>query len=215
MKAAQNRCRVMESVDSGGLRMRLRHATERLHRRVEEHLDLLGRSWTPAAYCHVLETLLAIYAPIERGLTALDWSDSGIDVATRCKSHWLEADLAHFGVDAKSLQMTCPDLPQLETVASGLGALYVLEGATLGGQMILRRMQPQLAISSTNGGRFYASYGTHIGAMWRSYISALENAAQSPQLASEIEFGALETFGAVERWFSSQLAVHAREPANV
>lgn len=215
MKSAQNRWTPAEAVDPDGFRMLLRRATEPLHRRVEEHLDLLGRRWTPTAYCHLLEALLAIYAPIERGLTALDWSGSGIDLDARFKSHWLEADLAHFGVDVKSLQMTCTDLPRLETVANGLGALYVLEGATLGGQIILRTLQPRLAISSTHGGRFYASYGAQIGAMWKSYISVLENAAQLPQHAREIELGAFETFGAFERWFSSQVAVHTSEPVHV
>jgi heme oxygenase len=215
MKSIQNRCTPPLAAESGGFRMRLRHSTETLHRRVEKHLDLLGRNWTPAAYCRLLETLRAIYAPIERRLTALDWSGSGIDVSARCKSHWLDADLADFGVDVESVQMTCTDLPRLESIASGLGTLYVLEGSTLGGQIILRTLRPQLAISSTHGGRFYASYGAQIGAMWRSYISVLENAAQLPQHASEIELGALETFGAFERWFSSQCDVHTNEPVNV
>ena len=113
------------------------------------------------------------------------------------------------------MQMACPDVPRLETVARGLGALYVIEGSTLGGQIILRALQPHLGISSDNGGRFYASYGTQISAMWRSYISALENAGRSLRLANDIELGALETFDAFERWFSSQLAVHSSEPANV
>lgn len=215
MSAARNRWTPEATVDPGNFRTRLQRVTGSLHRKVEEHLDLPGRNWTPTTYRRLLETLFAIYVPIERRLTALDWSDSGIEIAARCKSHWLAADLAQFGVDAKSVQTAHADLPGLETIATGLGALYVLEGSTLGGRIILRTLQPQLGISPTHGGRFYAGYGTQTGTMWRSYISALENAAQLPQVAHDIERGALETFSAFERRFSSRIAVRGSEPVHV
>ena len=186
------------------VRFRLQRATQDLHRSVECHFALAGRVWTEDAYRRLLQRLWGIYAPLEQALTPLDWQDTGIVMRDRRKLFWLNADLAHLGMDQKAIAQLeiCGDLPCVDGPAAGLGALYVLEGSTLGGQVILRTLQPQLGISPQAGGQFFASYGRDIGEKWRDYLAALEQFGERPEAADTIECAALDTFAAFDRWFS-------------
>ena len=53
----------------------------------------------------------------------------------------------------------CRDLPLVETFAQTLGCPYVLEGATLGGQVVGRHLRENLNLSPENGAAFFNSYG--------------------------------------------------------
>jgi len=189
------------------MRPRLRQVTQDLHISVERHFALTGRTWTDDSYRFLLARLWGFYAPFESALAGLDWRGSGILLEDRRKLPWLEADLLYLGMTRASIASLnrCHDLPRISNVHDGLGALYVLEGSTLGGQVILRTLQSQLDISPLVGGRFFASYGKRISAMWRGYLSALEVAGGMPAGADAIEIGALDTFGAFDRWFGQDI----------
>lgn len=198
------------------LRARLRQATSIPHRKLERHFaldDVRSRH----DYRALLEKLFAITLPLEESLSRIDWRDSGIVIADRRKLSWLIADLDDLGMTAPALAALerCRDLPRLDDPASGLGALYVLEGATLGGQVILRSLPPLLGISPLFGGRFFASYGKAIGAMWQDYLAALEHVGGSPLIADRIEAAALETFAAWERWFARDGRASRRLDENI
>ena len=192
------------TVPGPGMRWRLRHLTNDLHISVERHFDLVGRHWTRESYRWLLERLWGFHAPLEAALVRLDWQSTVIVPAERCKRAWLEADLLHLGMNPASVAglETCRNLPAMQNVHDGLGALYVLEGATLGGQVILRALQTALNISPLAGGRFFASHDKATGAMWRSYLNALEDAGSAPNAAGAIERAALATFTAFDRWFA-------------
>ena len=185
------------------MRPRLRQVTQDLHASVERHFALTGRTWTNASYRNLLARLWGFYAPFESALTGVEWLGSGLRLEDRRKLPWLEADLLYLGMTRASIAslQTCDALPRISNLHDGLGALYVLEGATLGGQVILRTLQSQLDISPLAGARFFASYGKRVGAMWRDYLGALEAGGTTPAGADAIEHAALETFGAFHRWF--------------
>ena len=185
------------------MRARLQQATLALHRSVERHFSL-DCAWTADAYRRLLERLWGIYVPLESSLALIDWKDSGIDACARAKSAWLKADLSYSGLSPATLAALphCHDLPALATLADGLGAFYVLEGATLGGRVILNTLEPQLGISPGAGGRFFASYGPAVGLQWRRYLEALERACTAPAMADSIADSAMRTFESFDRWFA-------------
>jgi heme oxygenase len=59
------------------------------------------------------------------------------------------------------------------TLAHALGLLYVLEGATLGGQLLRRRLGPALGLTEERGLAFFTAYGAEVGPMWRAFADAL------------------------------------------
>jgi heme oxygenase len=194
----------MTSLDqSASLRLRLKSATKDLHAQVESHLDLDGAVRSRSDYRFILETLWGFYHPIENALERIDWKGIDISIERRRKLHWLEADLVSVGSSPNAAESRgeCAFIPTLDDFADGLGALYVLEGSTLGGQLILRTLSPRLAISSRDGGRFFASYGNDTSAMWRSYLTVIERFSRSADIAASIERRAYDTFLAFDRWF--------------
>jgi heme oxygenase len=198
------------------LRGRLRRATRLPHEQVEAGLNLARETWTLEAYRDLLQKLLDFYAPMEEALLRLDLCACGLAMDDRLKRSWLEADLRDLGVVDPTPRgpAGAADLPELESPHAALGVMYVLEGSTLGGQVILKALRRRLDVGPDRGGRFYASYGSEIGAMWRRFLEVLERVGQAPAAADRIERAALETFTAFDRRMGAA-AEPTRPPARL
>jgi heme oxygenase len=182
------------------LRFRLRAATQPVHARVERQLDRRGRLTSIEAYTSLLQDLLSLHRPIESALAALDPEALGIDFGARRKTGWLIADLIDLGHAPASLDRLpdCAAAPAPASTEAAFGALYVLEGSSLGGQVILRRVGPALGVGPAWAGRYFNGYGEATGAMWRVFVARLNALGADPATATAIETSALATFAAFE-----------------
>jgi heme oxygenase (biliverdin-IX-beta and delta-forming) len=189
------------------LRFRLREKTAGVHRRLDAELETHGFMRNRHEYLSVLKRFLGLYRPLERQLALISWTGSGIDAGQRRKSHWLIRDLEHFGLSRDAIEglPECRFLPQITTVAEGLGVSYVLEGATLGGQIIARQIHSGMNISSGNGGRFFGAYGEKTGLLWRDFVGVLDRHGDDEAVAGSIERSAVATFECFIAWMSSPL----------
>jgi heme oxygenase len=178
----------------------LRAATEAAHRQLEERMSLLDAGLTLARYRGYLERFHGLYRPLEARLDRLPFADAGLSLAPRRKVPMLEADLLRLGTDPGSLPV-CTALPSVGTLAEGLGVLYVLEGATLGGQVIRRHLDSRLGVGPDNGGAFFVSYGARVGEMWSTFQLALGAfAATHPEARGALIGAARGTFEAALIW---------------
>jgi heme oxygenase len=64
-----------------------------------------------------------------------------------------------------------PAFPAPRSAAEALGMLYVLEGSTLGGRMILRALAERGVHDPAL--QFLDPYGTDTGARWRAFLDVL------------------------------------------
>ncbi|MDX6749658.1 biliverdin-producing heme oxygenase [Geminicoccaceae bacterium 1502E] len=188
----------------GAMRERLRRSTATLHRRAEAAMALESRLASAESYRLLLCRLTGLHRPLEAALARIDWRGTGIDIAARRKCRWLEADLRDLGTADTSLAVipSCPFLPRLDTAAAGLGALYVSEGASLGGRIVLRRASQRLGMDAGRGGRFFTGYGTATGVMWRACVTALDTLDWRSPAADEAQAAARAMFMAFEAWLS-------------
>lgn len=169
------------------LLLALRERTRDAHDRLEAGLDVLHRCQDPASYAALLAGFRSVYAPLEReldtspatGLVLPDWP-------SRRKTAWLDADLAALGASPRR-DVPVPPLSSAEAVA---GAAYVVEGATLGGAVLLRSISPTLPR------RFFTSYGAERGRRWRAFRSQVE---ALPLERDAVVASAVTTFAAFER----------------
>jgi len=118
-----------------------------------------------ARYRMLLAGLRDAYDIIERELArhAAELARFGYDFAQRTKLCWLDTDLAaptELAPSANRLSYTLSD------ASAAFGAVYVVEGATLGGQVISRQVIPALALSPDRGCRFFSGYGAETGERW-------------------------------------------------
>lgn len=172
---------------------RLKSATEQEHKDLEDIIDPMKHfSSLPAYKAHLVKTWM-LYQSLEAELAGLDWVSLGIDFDARRKTPLLEEDLRFlqvpFAGDAPPRSFTHRAEPEFS-----LGCLYVLEGATLGGQFISRHLAT-LGIGPTNGGRFFNAYGARTGEMWKSFqTSASLHCTTEDQIELAVK-GAKATFG--------------------
>jgi heme oxygenase len=172
---------------------RLKSATEQDHQAIEAIIDPMKNFNSRAAYeAHLVKTWM-LYQALEAELAAVDWSASGIDFDARRKTPLLEEDLRFLQVPPARLEPV-PSSTHRTDPEFALGCLYVLEGATLGGQFISRHLA-KLGIGPANGGRFFNSYGAKTGEMWKSFqTSASLHCTTEAQIEHAVQ-GAKATFG--------------------
>jgi heme oxygenase len=188
------------------MRDRLRAETDTLHRRVEAAVGLEQRIADAAHYRALLARLYPFHRAWEQRLSGVDLPP-GLAIADRCKSAWLAADLAHLGLDPGSLDAGPePTLPPLDTMPRLLGGMYVVEGSSLGGQLILRRVSESLGYDAETGARFFTGYGPRTGAMWRAFVAVLDGYDHASPAADEMVAGACATFEAFEAWMTGDSA---------
>jgi len=184
---------------------RLRAETRPQHDAIETALNLTGGTVTLGTYRQTLARFYGFYRPLEVGLqTVGGWADRGLDLNERWKTPLLEADLRALGVDDPAALPVYTDLPPHATVAAAFGCLYVLEGATLGGQVIIRALEKSLAITPQAGGRFFHGYGDRTGKMWQAFRAALTAYPVTLCDQDEIVSAAQDTFLKLHRWIETE-----------
>ena len=150
----------------------LRTETAALHRAVEAHLDLLRPCLTLTGYAEILSRFWCVYQPLEAALDPILAAELPGYYPERRRLPSLEADLAWLKVDPAGLRPH-PHVPAIPDLAAALGALYVIEGSTLGGQVISRHLRLQFDLTPTRGASFFSGYGDATGARWREYLALL------------------------------------------
>ena len=168
-------------------------------------MDVFRRVQTEADYRGLLERFLTLYEPLEEDIgKAADWKEAGWDFETRRKTPWLRDDLRALGVDDTEFPgwPRANRLPALADFGAAVGALYVVEGSTLGGQMISRQFAEKLGVTPARGGKFFHGYGEDTGRKWREFGQWAEGQATRAPLADTAVRGARETFAAFSEWMT-------------
>lgn len=169
-------------------------------------MDVLESVKTKADYTELLKRFYTLYEPLEAQLEgAVDWPAVGWDFEGRRKTPWLEADLQALGVSADELahwQRAQPAGPVTD-LGTAVGTLYVIEGSTLGGQMIAKQLLEPMGITRENGGKFFRAYGAETGQRWREFGQWAEAQAARAPLSDAALRGARATFEEFARWMKS------------
>lgn len=182
---------------------RLKQATATRHAAIESRSVLLDPELSRAAYRACLRRFFGYYGPLERRmLRSQAWCGAGLAYGDRYKTPQLAQDLAALGVTADELEQTplCHALPDLRTTARLFGCLYVIEGATLGGQIVTRHLQARLGVTPQTGGAFFSGYAERTGSRWKAFGARLTEFAGESGADDEIVAGADETFQTLDRW---------------
>jgi heme oxygenase len=147
-----------------------------------------------AAYVRCLRRIYGIVAAWEEQARCIapDWLREIL--VMRERQSMLDLDLASFG-DTPPLERA--RLPPFHDVYRILGAMYVMEGSTLGGQLISRHVEKYLGFKTGIGDAFFLGHGDQTGSLWKEFCRMLET--RVPESHTEfVVLGAkamLSTFG--------------------
>lgn len=193
----------MTVVGPADVLVRLRRETRRAHDRLEAELNLLDPELTVTRYAHLLERFLGFHRVLEPRLDAWHAREPTLDWPERRKVHLLEADLAVLTACGSRAERSglCPEVPSIRTTADALGALYVVEGATLGGRLIAASLAggevPSTAL------RFFSSYGDGVGRRWKVWRTTTSEWVGDDRVRSDaVVVAAVLTFEVLERWLA-------------
>jgi heme oxygenase len=192
-------------VDVASLSAELRARTSGLHAQIEILLGLPGPIRTQGGYLACLSRFLGFYEPLELSLaTFTEWGAFGVALPRRTHSADLADDLAALDIDpdgvARASQALLPELP---TFAHALGAFYVIEGATLGGRLILAELQRLGCAPIAGATHFFGGRGNAVAPTWQSVKAALDRFGRNrPELSGDVVTGAERSFRAMLAWFT-------------
>ncbi len=178
--------------DSPPLLDRLRTDTRDAHAALEDALALMRPPLRRERFVQVLQGFLAFHRAWSPRMAVLV-GDPEL-VTSRAKTALIERDLQALGVAERPALLL--DLGFLATRSAAWGSFYVLEGSTLGGQVISKALR-RTAWAPPEGLAYFNPYGRRTGEMWAGFRAALEAAAPTldPDLACE---GARATFATLQ-----------------
>jgi len=133
----------------------------------------------PRRYLDYLRRQFRLHRGLELVLSSrvpAEWAGTRLS-----KSAWLAADL-------RALDTPCDvpaaTVPVIRSWAEALGALYVIEGSTLGLQAVRKRLRPEHP-ARRGAGRFVEGYGDQAAQQWRSFLAVLEALPRDEWTAAE------------------------------
>jgi heme oxygenase len=105
-------------------------------------------------------------------------------------------DLAWYG----AAPSPAPPMPELNDPAAALGALYVVEGSSLGARVIARALVDSLHVAPGRGGSFYCRQDADTARLrWRRVCAVLDQKLPGSGTAARLTEGALATFRHLEQ----------------
>lgn len=188
---------------------RLREATRPQHERLEASVAILRPSADEHSYRRHLERLYGLLLPLERAIAAVPGlGELGLDFERRRKSGALAHDLEALGAGAQALSRLprCGFLPELADVPAALGCLYVVEGSSLGGQVLYRELAPRMPRAMRVASRYLRFYGAETGERWRTFLDALAPYEDQRHDSAALVQAAQSTFAVFHSWLADARA---------
>jgi heme oxygenase len=190
------------------MRARLRAATAEAHERMHAHPGFAAAAAGAiriADYRRLLARVYGFHRPFELAAReAVASSGLDFDIDERARSPALLADLNSLGLGADAIARLPLWAPRasLATAGAVLGALYVLEGSTLGGVQIARALRGVVSDDSGDGRRFFLGRGDRQSEMWRSFLERLEALSKDQVQSAKAVEAAIVTFQDFETWMA-------------
>jgi heme oxygenase len=170
------------------------------HQQLEKNLILRLKGMDNTAdYIKILQIFYGYFSALENQINKYIGAEQLPDHAERRKTLSIKNDL-------QALQGAVPeqalgvDLPEITNKLQAFGALYVIEGSTLGGQIISKMISKQLGMDTDAGLSFFKSYGEETMPMWSTFKNTLEQQASTPQAVDDLVNAANETFLKFSHW---------------
>jgi light-regulated signal transduction histidine kinase (bacteriophytochrome)/heme oxygenase len=187
----------------------LHEAVRDSHGRIEQTplmAPLAAGRVSPQEYCRALAALYGFYRPAEEILFSCQ-PNLAMAMGVRPKLPALVKDLSALGLADTELAALplCMGLSLPMGMPEQIGMLYVLEGATLGGQVVRKRIAHSLGPLAELATAFHGFHEDRAGSWWKQFQQEMTSRLDPDPVALQRAVqSALATFNALEAWLASR-----------
>ena len=168
----------------------LRTETADRHKALEAMMfvnEIMKHSLSVEEYKTLLTVNYIVHQKLENKLAnSLDANIANkLEMNSRLKLTSLERDLTYWNIDPLTLPALDFELfiPEKNNAAV-LGAFYVLEGATLGGNVIKKHLLSNPNFEGHEAGlNYYGVYSEQLGAKWKTFLNVLNETVEEEDYA--------------------------------
>ncbi|WP_440061805.1 biliverdin-producing heme oxygenase [Pseudomonas syringae] len=184
----------------------LRAETNQLHVQLEKRMPFFSSVLDHALYLRLLQAYYGFYAPLEAALRDSTFMPCALTPDDRIKTCVLVKDLCALGMSEHDIRQLphCTQLPITDSPGACLGVMYVLEGATLGGQVLRREVLKRLGLDEHSGAAFLDVYGAETGPRWKVFLNHLDAVPRGVEFTEAAAHAAHSTFACFEHWLDGQ-----------
>jgi heme oxygenase (biliverdin-IX-beta and delta-forming) len=194
-------------VESSIFLQQLRAKTAGSHQLIEQNIasqQLMNPDVTVLQYGHYLKSLYSFVHGFEKMVFPLLNHYPALQLDKRKKSHLLQADLVMLN-NREELELLPDELfsTHYRGVPAAFGGMYVLEGSTLGGQIISKHLSSTPGIAAGGSTAYFTAYAGQTGTMWKNFLQLLCEAADTRANEEEIIESAINTFALMNSCLSA------------
>ena len=156
-------------------------------------------------YVNLLEWFYGYFGALEVQIKTYLKAGSLV-LENRRKAGDLAKDLESFKADAPALAAE-DELPVIADHFSALGALYVIEGSTLGGKYISPMIAKQLNLDAGQGLSFFDGYGEQTMQMWEEFKDYLNSQPKNTTEENLVIEAANQTFLKFKEYIENRIVM--------
>ncbi|MEI7839642.1 MAG: biliverdin-producing heme oxygenase [Methylococcaceae bacterium] len=193
------------------LRTLLRSATHTFHVQLNQHPLLTGLTkpdYPLANYRKLLLVYFHLYQALEDRISQFFSTQScAFDYSARYKLPWLLKDITFFKDDPHAAgNVPCPAmiLPEIVNMGQLIGVLYVLEGSTLGGQLVFRSLVDYQSLNRNEGACFFNGYSERTPLLWQDFLSFSDIISGDDAQCQAAKVAACQTFQLFKQMLDDQ-----------
>jgi|GEM_PF-282784 len=194
----------------------LKSATKANHDRVEDLAysnKIMDGSISKEQYADLILKQYYFHKKIESQLRKIfsEEEAKGLELNKRTKTHFLKYDMLELGLDEHMLDVGKIGTLKINSSEEALGSMYVLEGASLGGAVIKRKLEKNRQINQVSSIHYFGCYGEATGEFWKKFVMQATIMANTEKKRKIIVKKAVETF----TYFEKILTVGKTQPNTV
>jgi heme oxygenase len=186
------------SKNDNSLRSKLKFLTKSFHDSLETvplSVELASATITKERYINYLKVLYAIHYKFENLIQNMEeWSSYDINPHKRSRLQLIKEDLTALDASTENILLEI-DLHVNWSFPVAVGVLYVLEGSTMGGQILSQRLSHLIGNDTLSATRYFQAYKDDTIILWSEYCDFLvQYGDDNPEKTSEVILSACSMF---------------------
>lgn len=184
------------------LSAKIKEQTAGSHRQLESHplFHNLNGKFEEKDYLLLLNKLYAYYDALEKMYVPFFIEQPTLEISKRQRANVLAKDIQNrTGSFPETASNKGMPLPVIDSIWKATGALYVIEGSTLGGKFICQSLA-QSGVTPSNGSAYFSGYGEETGRMWKSFVQFMNEVATTEEQEQQVMTTAENVFSTLHNW---------------